>query len=78
MVSVKKIQKVVVLGTGGTIAGTAANASEQVVYTAAQLGVAQLTEALPGLDAALAGRHLVVEQLAQLDSKDMDHATWQL
>ena len=78
MVSVKKIQKVVVLGTGGTIAGTAANASEQVAYIAAQLGVAQLTAALPGLDAALAGRQLLVEQVAQLDSKDMDHATWQL
>ncbi len=78
MVFVKKIQKVVVLGTGGTIAGTAANASEQVAYTAAQVGVAQLTAALPGLDAALAGRQLVVEQVAQLDSKDMDHATWQL
>ena len=78
MVFVKKIQKVVVLGTGGTIAGTAAHASEQVAYTAAQLGVAQLTAALPGLDAVLAGRQLVVEQVAQLDSKDMDHATWQL
>jgi L-asparaginase len=78
VVSVKKIQKVVVLGTGGTIAGTAANASEQVAYIAAQLGVAQLTAALPGLDAALAGRQLLVEQVAQLDSKDMDHATWQL
>jgi L-asparaginase len=78
VVSVKKIQKVVVLGTGGTIAGTAAHASEQVAYTAAQLGVAQLTSALPGLDAVLAGRQLVVEQVAQLDSKDMDHATWQL
>ena len=77
MVFVKKIQKVVVLGTGGTIAGTAASASEQVAYTAAQLGVAQLTAALPGLDAVLGGRQLVVEQVAQLDSKDMDHATWQ-
>jgi L-asparaginase len=72
------MQKVVVLGTGGTIAGTAASASEQVAYTAAQLGVAQLTAALPGLDALLNGRELVVEQVAQLDSKDMDHGTWQL
>ena len=78
MFSVKKIQKVVVLGTGGTIAGTADSASEQVAYTAAQLGVAQLTAALPDLDAWLDGRQLVVEQVAQLDSKDMDHATWQL
>ncbi len=74
----KKIEKVVVLGTGGTIAGTAASASEQVAYTAAQLGVAQLTAALPGLDAVLDGRQLVLEQVVQLDSKDMDHATWQL
>lgn len=78
MVSEKKIQKVVVLGTGGTIAGTAASASEQVAYTAAQLGVAQLTAALPDLDVWLDGRQLVVEQVAQLDSKDMEHATWQL
>ena len=74
----KKIEKVVVLGTGGTIAGTAASASEQVAYTAAQLGVAQLTAALPDLQNLLNGRELVVEQVAQLDSKDMDHATWQL
>ena len=73
----KNLEKVVVLGTGGTIAGTAASATEQVAYTAAQLGVAQLTADLPGLDAVLAGRELVVEQVAQLDSKDMDHATWQ-
>ena len=74
----KKIEKVVVLGTGGTIAGTAASSSEQVAYTAAQLGVAQLTAALPGLDKVLDGRQLVLEQVVQLDSKDMDHATWQL
>lgn len=73
----KKIEKVVVLGTGGTIAGTAASASEQVAYTAAQLGVAQLTSALPDLENLLNGRQLVVEQVVQLDSKDMDHATWQ-
>lgn len=71
------MQKVVVLGTGGTIAGTAASASEQVAYTAAQLGVAQLTAALPDLETWLDGRLLEVEQVAQLDSKDMDHATWQ-
>ena len=77
MVSVKKTPKVVVLGTGGTIAGTAASACDQVAYTAAQMGVDQLTAAVPGLGAVLDGRELVVEQVAQLDSKDMDHATWQ-
>jgi L-asparaginase len=65
--------KVVVLGTGGTIAGTAASATDAVGYTAAQLGVAQLVAAVP----ALAGQDLEAEQVAQLDSKDMDFATWQ-
>ncbi|MDH4062378.1 MAG: asparaginase [Aquincola sp.] len=65
--------KVVILGTGGTIAGTAASATDAVGYAAAQLGVAQLVAAVP----ALASRSLECEQVAQLDSKDMDHATWQ-
>ena len=65
--------KVVILGTGGTIAGTAASAADNVGYTAAQLGVASLVAAVP----ALAGQALESEQVAQLDSKDMDFATWQ-
>jgi L-asparaginase len=67
-------QLVVILGTGGTIAGKAAQASDNVGYTAAQLSVAQLIEAVP----ALAGRPIEARQVAQLDSKDMDFATWQL
>ncbi len=65
--------KIVVLGTGGTIAGTAGTAGDNIGYTAAQLGVAQLLDALP----ALRGLPLEAEQVAQLDSKDMDGATWQ-
>jgi L-asparaginase len=64
---------VVVLGTGGTIAGTAADALDHLGYTAAQRSVAQLLAAVP----ALAVQAIEAEQLAQLDSKDMDHATWQ-
>ena len=64
---------IVILGTGGTIAGTAASATDAVGYTAAQLGVAQLVAAVPPL-ARLA---IECEQVAQLDSKDMDFATWQ-
>jgi L-asparaginase len=64
---------VVVLGTGGTIAGTAASAADNVGYTAAQIGVASLIAAVP----ALAGQPIEAEQVAQLDSKDMDHTTWQ-
>ncbi len=64
---------IVILGTGGTIAGTAVDASDNVGYSAAQLGVAQLVAAIP----MLAARRLETEQVAQLDSKDMDFATWQ-
>ena len=77
VVDAKKIQKVVVLGTGGTIAGTAPRASDLTGYTAAQLSVQQLLADLPALSEALQGGTLVCEQIAQLDSKDMDHATWQ-
>ncbi|MBI5257519.1 MAG: asparaginase [Burkholderiales bacterium] len=64
---------VVILGTGGTIAGTAASADDHTGYAAAQRGVAELVAAVP----QLAGQAIEAEQLAQLDSKDMDHATWQ-
>ena len=71
-----KINKtIVVLGTGGTIAGTAATAGDNIGYTAAQVGVAQLLAAIP----ALAQRPctVVAEQVAQADSKDMGFALWQ-
>ncbi len=65
--------KVVILGTGGTIAGTAASAADAVGYAAAQLGVGHLVAAVPGLSEL----ELECEQIAQLDSKDMDYTTWQ-
>ena len=68
-------QKIVVLGTGGTIAGTSAQAGDNIGYTAAQVGVGQLLAAVPGLQAAARGA-LLAEQVAQIDSKDMDAAVW--
>lgn len=68
--------KLVVLGTGGTIAGTAAQAGDNIGYTAAQVGVDQLLQAIPGLSMLLAGRALISEQVAQVDSKDMSFAVW--
>ncbi len=65
---------VVILGTGGTIAGASAMAGDNVGYTAAQRSVADLLAAVP----ALAGTATEALQVAQLDSKDMDTATWQL
>ncbi len=68
-------QQIIVLGTGGTIAGTAANSSDQTGYTAAQIGIGLLLQAVPGLQDALRGRELISSQVAQLDSKDMDFDT---
>lgn len=66
-------QTIVILGTGGTIAGRAASASDNIGYTAAEVGIDQLVAAIPGL--ADAGP-LIAEQVAQLDSKDMSFAVW--
>lgn len=68
------LQTVVILGTGGTIAGASSVAGDNVGYTAAQRSVAALLAAVP----ALAGTQVQAEQVAQLDSKDMDAATWQV
>jgi L-asparaginase len=65
--------KIVILGTGGTIAGTSATAGDNLGYTAAKLTAGQLIASVP----LLAGRAIEVEQVAQLDSKDMDAVTWQ-
>ncbi len=63
---------VAVLATGGTIAGTAASATDNIGYSAAQLGVQALVDAVP----ALASVPLHTEQVAQLDSKDMSFEVW--
>ena len=59
MVERKKLQQWVVLGTGGTIAGTAASSSDLTGYKAGQLGVQTLLEAVPGLPQVLQGEPLV-------------------
>jgi L-asparaginase len=70
-------RRIVVLGTGGTIAGQAASADDNVGYTAGQVAVAQLLEAVPGLRRrSEAGWSIESEQVAQIDSKDMSHAVW--
>jgi len=63
----------VVLGTGGTMAGTGP-AGDNMGYTAAQLGVQDLLQSVPGLSAV--GGAWVAEQVAQIDSKDMDFSIW--
>jgi L-asparaginase len=66
-------QQIVILGTGGTIAGRAESVSDNIGYTAAQVGVAELLAAIPAL--AQAGT-VLTEQVAQIDSKDMSFAVW--
>jgi L-asparaginase len=62
----------VVLGTGGTIAGRAASADDNVGYAAAQAGIDELVGRLGPLPVAVES-----EQVAQLDSKDMAFEVWQ-
>lgn len=70
------LKKLVFLGMGGTIAGTATDTADNVGYTAAQVGVERLLGAIPGLQHALGGSVLESEQVAQIDSKDMGWRQW--
>lgn len=69
----ESLKKVVVLGTGGTIAGRAGTMRDEVGYTAGVVPVADLLAGLP-TPPGLAVEH---EQVVQADSKDMTLAVWQ-
>jgi len=62
---------VVVLGTGGTIAGRAADAADALGYVAGQIGVRELVGQV-----SVPGVALRAEQVANVDSKDMEFAIW--
>jgi L-asparaginase len=62
----------VVLGTGGTIAGAAARPQDHVGYTAGALTADELVAAVP----VLQGLPIETETVARLDSCDMDPHTW--
>lgn len=66
-------RRLVVLGTGGTIAGRAARAGDNVGYVAGQVSVNDLVAMVP----ELAAWPLDVEQVAQINSKDMVLGVWQ-
>ncbi len=63
---------VVVLGTGGTIAGSAASADDNLDYVAGTVSVGALV-ASASHDSDVT---IEAEQVAQVDSKDMDFAIW--
>lgn len=69
-------KKLVVLGTGGTIAGRSEHELDNIGYAAAQLSVAALLDMVPALDSVLRGHDLHSEQVAQVDSKDMRFDIW--
>lgn len=62
----------VVLGTGGTIAGRSACAADNVGYKAGQVPVSELLGDVP----VPAGFAVEAEQVVQIDSKDMSDAVW--
>ena len=76
MIFEESAQKIVVLGTGGTIAGSSARVEDPIGYTAGQIDIAELLRNLPGMPERLGSVQLVTEQVAQLDSKDMEFAIW--
>jgi L-asparaginase len=68
----KKTKKIVVLATGGTIAGLTDDLSSPHNYQAGQVEVNALMT-----DVNTGGIDWMSEQLAQVDSKDMSFALWQ-
>lgn len=66
------VPRVVILATGGTIAGTAASATDTLAYRAAHLGIEALIASVP----TLAACPLEAEQVVQIDSKDMGINVW--
>lgn len=65
--------RVVIVATGGTIAGTAARASESTTYQAGALGADALIAAVPELTELA---HIQAESFAAIDSKDASLAFW--
>ena len=72
-VHLMKLRNVVILGTGGTIAGRSLVAVDNIGYTAAQVEIGQLVADNP---ATAAFGPITTEQLCQIDSKDMSFAVW--
>jgi L-asparaginase/glutamin-(asparagin-)ase len=70
-----KLPNVVILATGGTIAGTGATSTTTVGYTAATVGVDALIKAVPELQKVA---HVSGEQTMQIASENMGDAQWLL
>ena len=69
----QKLPNVVILATGGTIAGTGATSTTTVGYTAAKIGVEALIDAVPELKKVANVRG---EQVFQIASENMNNDYW--
>jgi L-asparaginase len=67
------LPRIAVLATGGTIAGSAGDASKTAGYKAGVVGVDKLLDAVPALGSVA---RIHAEQIASIDSKDMSAALW--
>jgi len=67
------LPRIAVLATGGTIAGSAGDASKTAGYKAGVVGVDKLLDAVPALGTVA---RIHAEQIASIDSKDMSAALW--
>ena len=67
------LPNVVILATGGTIAGTAGNSTKTVGYTAAKVAVDQLIEAVPEIKKVA---NVKGEQVFQIASENMNNDYW--
>src|SRR5471032_3181742 len=68
-----KLPNVVILATGGTIAGTGATSTTTVGYTAATVAVDRLIEAVPELKKVASVKG---EQVMQIASENMNNDAW--
>ncbi len=67
--------RVLILGTGGTIAG-AANGNSATGYSAAKFGVQEIVANLPGVKQLKV--HLEMEQTVNISSQNMNFAVWKI
>lgn len=72
------LPKIIVLATGGTLAGAGADPRDNVGYYAAQWSIETVLASVPDWSHAAhrAGVQWQAEQVAQVDSKDMNHGVW--
>jgi L-asparaginase len=68
-----QLPRIAVLATGGTIAGAAADATNTSGYQAGVVGVDQLLAVVPALSTVA---RIAPEQIASVDSKDMEMSLW--